>query len=126
MTPGQRWLAAGAPWVEGMRTENGWRVVVVGARDVWVSAGVSDCPERLWPSAAPDLTDAATKGAALGWLREAWGEPALTLYHDEWSDGSEGWRVVCDHEVPGLPGDLHDTEADALVAAAEALRGREA
>ena len=67
----------------------------------------------LPPGAVPDVRDDATRGAMLGKVRAAWGEPTTGIY---WDPASAAW--VCDigHGL-GFSG---ASEAEALVAACEA------
>jgi hypothetical protein len=69
----------------------------------------------------PDLSDPATVGALLALVREAWGDPGASVWHDRrvsvWSWMADG----CIHGV-WRPSDAdgYETEAEALVAALEA------
>ena len=88
----------------------------------------------------PDLDDAATKGAVLGLVREAWGSPAaqatpvterrLPAGSVSWTDCVWvvlGWRVAVYDAADHVFGSLrapYPTEAAALVAALEAAGRR--
>ena len=64
----------------------------------------------------PDLTDPATLGCVLALVREAWEDPLIWTAVDNTGCGwwLDGWA---DSRVPSK---LHDTEAEALIAALEA------
>ena len=64
----------------------------------------------------PDLTDPATLGCLLAMVRKAWGDPLICIAVDNTGCGwwLDGWA---DSRVPSK---LHDTEAEALLAALEA------
>jgi hypothetical protein len=120
---GQRWLAAGAPWREGMR-------ILRRDESGWYRHGFYEAPCHVEADDHPDFDDAATRGAALAWVREAWGDPSLTLLPvDEsiplmWEWTEDGLEApAMDARLPdGRP--LYHTrwasEAEGLVAAAEA------
>jgi hypothetical protein len=96
---GRRAVACkGWRWMDGMLTDEGWRV------------RPSDLP--LGCVALPDLTDPATLGCLLALVREAHGQTTL-------SPVSRGRRLWClaDFGTTALQG---ETEAELLVAALEA------
>lgn len=75
--------------------------------------------------AVPDMSDAATRGAFLDVVREAWGKPdAVVLCGDsDWlavRNGGAYARLCRGVEKPGDIMARADTEAEALVAALEA------
>jgi len=114
-------------WMPGMvGTLDGERHVL----DVELGFYVEGARGPEWHVAADtdwtlDLSDPATRGCILALVREAWGDPTLVTYHHEWTDGEEGWAVLCDHSVDGMPTDLYDDEGEALVAVLEAAGGEE-
>jgi hypothetical protein len=66
----------------------------------------------------PDLTDPATLGCLLALVREAWGDPSLSVLFDH--DGCR-WRVGrWEDDGLALRCRPADTEAESLVAALEA------
>jgi hypothetical protein len=68
--------------------------------------------------ALPDFTDPATLGCLLALVREAWGDPSLSVLFDH--DGCK-WRVGrWEDDGLALRCRPADTEAEALVAALEA------
>lgn len=130
---GRRAVACpGWRWVPGMLLECGDRLAWSDSAH-WHASG-EDGGWRRWRierlgdperGSAPDLTDPATLGCLLALVREAWGDVTLTTHFNEWSDGTHGWCVCCDHEVSGLT-DVEPvvawqckTEAEALIAALE-------
>ena len=68
-----------------------------------------------WP-VIPDVTDAATLGCLLALVREAWGDPAITVV----PRGATVWAVVCARWLRKKALACGRTEAEALVAALEA------
>jgi hypothetical protein len=73
---------------------------------------------RADPGALPDFDDAATMGCLLALVREAWGDPSLSVLFDH--DGCK-WRVGrWEDDGLALRCRCADTEAHALVAALEA------
>ena len=94
-------------WVPGMLTE-GWRLACVSLHDgAWSATSALAHREYHYPT-LPDLTDPATLGCLLALVREAWDDRYLCASLSPrklWM--VDGWS-------------LHDTEAEALVAALEA------
>jgi len=90
-----------------------WRLTREGIAGPWAH-------DPTWGS-LPDLSDPATVGALLALVREAWGDPGASVWHDRrvsvWSWMADG----CIHGV-WRPSDAdgYETEAEALVAALEA------
>ena len=68
-----------------------------------------------WP-VIPDVTDVATVGCLLALVREAWGDPAITVV----PRGATVWAVVCARWLRKKALACGRTEAEALVAALEA------
>ena len=145
---GRRWIAAGGGWREGMLSLDGWRVLAAGAICVCATDGGgdgADAVERRECSAAllgaPDLRDAATRGAALEVVRDRWESPTAYVRQSgrvcrqgtkiEDHDLTAAWEV-CDLHISstlaatlGVPGgsvgcSLHLSEPHALVFALEA------
>ena len=77
----------------------------------WWTWCQGECEEGL-----PDLEDPATVGCLLALVREAWGDPLICVAVDNTGCGwwVDGWAD------PRVSSKLHDTEAEALVAALEA------
>ena len=121
MTPEQIELAKRAvacpKWrlMPGMLTDEGRRVMQVWPDNLGIKwSHLLDNRVVRDADALPDLTDAATVGCLLAWVREAWGMSGLSLM--PWSDGWEyAWRG---HDKG--PCGYWFTEAEALVAALEA------
>ena len=96
-------------WAESQQTEN--------PRGMWIRYRL----DRMDKHGVPDLSDPATLGCLLALVREAWGDPGVSVWHDRragvWSWMADG----CSHGV-WRPSDAdgYDTEAAALVAALEA------
>lgn len=69
----------------------------------------------------PDLTDPATLGCLLALVREAWGDPALSVTAGYGKDRKVEWDVEHPHpdSLPEALWTYFDTEAEALVAALE-------
>jgi hypothetical protein len=131
---GERWVKAGGGWRPGMwarpadpadspSEEGGWRVSAVEASGTplfdyeWYGGLREPLPEGAWP----DLRDPATKGAALGFLRERLNRSGLATanragrwYVGDWHYGDRGeWE-------PGFIVYDEGSEEAALVAALEA------
>lgn len=110
---GRAWLAAGAPWADGMLDgASGDRAIVAsnGCACLLRVDGIDSGAERIPPVAWPDPRDAATVGAMLGVVRAAWGDPRAHLIADDGSDEWWWWAYE----------DIHDggpTDAEALIAA---------
>lgn len=134
---GRRWLAAGMGWREGMLTATGWRLTSDPYERGWACAarpGVEVAIPLLDSDGGPDFDDAATRGVALEMVRERLGEPTAYLTYDashgEWSlvrnlghDEEEGLHSGGDWGLNGTGAFITGpTEADALVAAAEAAQ----
>lgn len=108
-------------WLPGMRTQHHGRVIDgTGVAVVDGSRLIAPALDRAWTvparevAALPDLSDAATLGALLALVREAWGCDSLTCQPLLPLVGVHGWRVV------GTSAKSGHTEAEALVAALEA------
>ena len=95
-------------WAESQQTEN--------PRGMWIRYRL----DRMNKHGVPDLTDPATVGALLALVREAWGDPYMTV--DYWR-GPRIWTCKSD-EVHSMGACRRapkgGTEAEALVAALEA------
>ena len=102
-------------WMPGMLTDEGRRVMRVWPDDLGIKwSHLLDDRVVRDADAIPDLADAATIGCLLALVREAWGDPTLSL--SPWWDGWEyAWRPY------GKKGPCGNwiTEAEALVAALE-------
>jgi hypothetical protein len=70
----------------------------------------------------PDLTDPATLGCLLALVREAWGDPAMSVTAGYTKDRKVEWEVEHPHpdSLPEALWTYFDSEAAALVAALEA------
>jgi len=72
----------------------------------------------------PDLRDPATLGCLLALVREAWGEPRLSVYVEDC--GSNAWRIDapydCSEKLLPLCQARYPSEAEALVEALEAAQ----
>jgi hypothetical protein len=103
-------------WLPGMLTMDGVRIYAVEGDTFDGFDNDSEYVDH--PVSAlewPDFTDAATRGCLLELVREAWGEPSLTVvFTGEWWDcDCCGWPETRCAGLSGL------TEAEALVAALE-------
>jgi len=92
--------------------------VGLGSWDVAADGEWSDVRAGPCGVCIPDLSDPATLGCLLHLVREAWGDPSMTLMWLVAKSGASIWVV----SGRGEYGDesWHDTEAEALVAALEA------
>ena len=105
-------------WMPGMSV-NG--MVVVDADESGLEV-VRKGTVQDWPLeyAYPDLTDPATLGCLLALVREAYAPATwITTSASMTAGGVHGWRIK------GLDLPTQPTEAEALVAALEAVEGRE-
>lgn len=146
---GARWTAALAdhdrgPWRAGMRvlpvpdsdpeerdlesgitTEPGDIATVVSTRDrcvtvAWETDAGSAEGGTLLSDDVPDLRDAATRGACLDVVREVWGFPQCIIVPLD--RGRWAWKAP---DVLRRPVTIRgDTEAEAIIAAAEAAKER--
>lgn len=118
---------AGWRWMPGMLTLHG-RICGFG---YLVSQKIDeagqlfiDCTDTIEdrPSLLPDLTDPATLGCLLAMVREAWGDPAMSVTAGYTKDRKVEWEVEHPHpdSLPEALWTYFDTEAAALVAALEA------
>ncbi|MDP6940214.1 MAG: hypothetical protein QF848_15425 [Planctomycetota bacterium] len=123
-------------WMPGMLTLEeivppamtlGWdaaRVLHADEREAVRVCTVLGKVRDIHATALPDLDDPCTLGGLLALVRSAWGDPFICAAVDNtggawWVDGwAESLRMSYLHSR--VPGDLHDTEAEALVAALEA------
>ena len=124
--------AAGWRWVDGMRYRlnvgHPWqRYEGSDAHDVLGCAVVEAAPSARSPFAEPDLTDAATLGAVLALVREAWRDASIsTRCRARLGDGGRlttgPWDCVSqsEHVSISVHGTLADSEAGSLVLALEA------
>jgi len=100
-------------WMPGMllvtEAANTFRLVELDfdANDRWEWQGQHSPP-------LPDLTDPATVGCLLDLVREAWGDPSVSIFR---SALGQEWCVLI--QKGGLQGFHAPTEAEALVAALE-------
>jgi len=108
---GERWIKAGGGWYAGMTD---------------AQTSTVRYPIHYYDSAIPDLRDPATRGAALQVVRERWREPSYSLtavdescypIRWEWIDGGLAAPML-GHPIAYQQ---FDSEAEALVAALEAL-----
>jgi hypothetical protein len=105
-------------WLPGMLTMDGWRVYDAcgGLCDlVNVDSGILDC--KIFGTLLPDLSDAATRGAILQLVREAWGDPDTGIYKH-----GRRWCVIMGGRCEDF---FAETEAEALLAALEAAQAGE-
>ena len=100
-----------------------WRELLAANRAWWwpgmlVRDGDRHTEESRYPRSVrvPDWRDPATLGCLLAMVRKAWGDPLICIAVDNTGCGwwLDGWA---DSRVPSK---LHDTEAEALLAALEA------
>ena len=101
-------------WVAGMLATDGWRVAGrEGDLILWGRGReVTGLSVRSETNGIPDLSDAATRGAILELVREAWGDPATGIYRH-----GRRWCVIMGGRCEDF---FADTEAEALLAALEA------
>ena len=102
-------------WMRGMLTVDAVRLCSSGEAPDLI--GFPDGPKTRGFIGLPDLTDPATLGCLLALVREAWGEPLLSV---AWAGGR--WYVVQRilRSVDALRWIDTATEVEALVAALEA------
>ena len=118
-------VAAGrikSAWIPGMLSTNGYRCI--SPDESWShppdGSGTADSGGTsmgAWSNCrlyTPDFTDPATLGCLLALVREAWGDPTLSI---AWAGGS--WYVVqpIRRGVEALKAISTDTEATAITAA---------
>lgn len=119
---GMRWLLSSSRPLEDSVTNGFMRVQGGSRRD---DLGFSSMAFSLgW---SPDFSDPATLGCLLALVREASGQPTISLVYCEAAYPGQacGWALQpADNRLP-LWGFDYDTEAEALVAALEALAGGE-
>lgn len=91
-----------------------------GMEYIWGAGGVSlgEIRSRI----VPNWCDPATLGCLLALVREAWGDPALSVTAGHTKDRRVEWEVEHPHpdSLPEALWTYFDTEAEALVAALEA------
>ena len=119
---GRRWIAKGGDVRPGMMIcdfEGALRVIAKAAPGrLYVAGGMALDTWTVEETDWIDLSDGATKGAALEVVRERWGDPALCCVMD--TDGAGWWAVGRWEDGLALRGRWASTEAEALVAALEA------
>jgi hypothetical protein len=112
-------------WMPGMRAVSlsgkHWRVWS-DTRSVYEPEGCMDSAPAEWSKDVPDLTDPATLGCLVALVREAWGDPALSVTAGYTKDRTVEWEVEHPHpdSLPEALWTYFDTEAEALVVALEA------
>jgi hypothetical protein len=82
---------------------------------------VGDIAQAIYPGALPDFGDPATLGCVLELVRQAWGDPMISVWHGDpdwptWYAGRPDRCAGIQH-LPGDPGG--DSEAEALLRALE-------
>lgn len=126
---GLRWVAACKArgveaWRPGMLTADGQRVcaVLVDGAELFYAGVAAPVP---WDDEVPDFRDPSTLGAALGAVREVWGDERINTHRTGRADGDGKWGVGVWERGSGwalsaivLP--AMDSEAEALIAAMEA------
>ena len=104
-------------WMPGMLTLDGWRILRVDEDGYRFAYNVKQSyVYALVEDALPDLTDPATIGCVVAWLRTITGDPSL---HSVLAGGDVAtgvWHVRC-----GISARRGRTEGEALVSAWEAL-----
>jgi len=98
-------------WAESQQTEN--------PRGMWIRYRL----DRMNKHGVPDLSDAATVGALLALVREAWEPHRGSDYIASTMHTGSGWGVGARYGSEGLAAIVlptYETEAEALVAALEA------
>ena len=121
--PGWRWLPGMLTRQHGRVIDGNGVAIVDGARLI------APALDRAWTvparevAALPDLTDAATVGALLALVREAWEPHRGSHYIASTMQTGSGWGVRARYGSEGLAAIVlptYETEAAALVAALEA------
>ena len=106
-------------WMPRMVDTNGYTFIEHAdcGEAQWLWVAEDGCESLPVEGRLPDLSDPATLGCLLALVREAWATPTRCLWYDSemtsqgswcWDDGKGGFW-------------MGDTEAEALVAALEAL-----
>ena len=103
-------------WVAGMLATDGWRVAGrEGDLILWGRGReVTGLSVRSETNGFPVLSDAATRGAILQLVRDAWGDQNMVVY-GLYVNGKIKWTADGQHALAVV-----DTEAEALLAALEA------
>ena len=119
---GKRAMAAGWKWQPGAVDMHGCRCVAVDASG---PRGVPVNPEHdIWffRDDIPDFRDPATLGILLAQVREVWKGPGIFTVDHFARNGSGSWGVYSyQFLVRSTPRRKYPTEAEALVAALEAM-----
>lgn len=112
-----------------------WRELVAAGKAKWMPGmlwwhseraferyELADGQRPIEHGAAPDWSDPATLGALLGQVREAWGDPVLSVTACYVKDRVMKWGMdhPCLDSLPDALWDHFPTEAEALLAALEA------
>ena len=97
-------------WAESQQTEN--------PRGMWIRYRL----DRMDKHGVPDLSDAATVGALLALVREAWDDPLVAVVPSVCGASTVEWKVYNPHDdwIAESMSKPYPSEAAALVAALEA------
>ncbi len=118
-----RWL----PGMLALTDGQGWARIYAVQSDGWIRLGGGhpfESPIHTKTPLYPNLSDAATKGAVLAVVREAWQEPCLSVICLSDTPNGQSWGVrsygktFASYSLNGAEDGL--TEAESLVCALEA------